>query len=52
MEASGALINSHEFEREVIEYFAPFFGFKKKENTGVLLPIAGQTVICTVCILA
>jgi histidine decarboxylase len=32
----SALMNTHVFENEVIEYFAPFFGFKPGETWGIV----------------
>lgn len=32
----SALMNSHAFENEVIEYFAPLFGFDPKETWGIV----------------
>jgi len=29
-------LNTHEFENEVIDYFAPFYGFKKEDVWGVV----------------
>ncbi|MBT8537053.1 aminotransferase class V-fold PLP-dependent enzyme [Polynucleobacter paneuropaeus] len=29
-------LNTHEFENEVIDYFAPFYGFKKEDTWGVV----------------
>ena len=33
---ASALMNSHDFENEVIEYFAPLFGFKPGEAWGTV----------------
>lgn len=32
----SAIMNTHPFENEVIEYFAPFFGFKPGETWGIV----------------
>jgi len=29
-------LNTHEFENEVIDYFAPFYGFKKEDVWGIV----------------